>query len=85
MHPSRKDGSVHSRRADPICISLKHPHEWKRPLAYGVLPAYDEALEFMKADSEELKLEMQDVQALLKAGKQARTPDPLAIKQMEES
>ena len=50
-----------------------------------MLPAYDEGLEFIKADSEELKLEMQDVQALLKAGKQARTPDPLAIKQMEES
>ena len=65
-------------------ISLEQPHEWKKPLAYGVLLAYDEALKFIKADSEELKLEMRDVHASLKAAKQAPTPDPLAIKQMEE-
>ncbi|KAF8139756.1 phosphatidylethanolamine-binding protein [Boletus edulis] len=78
-----------SRRRRPLKtrrprISLEHPREWKRPLAYGVLPAFDEALKFIKADSEALKLEMQDVQASLKAANQAAEPDPVATKQLEE-
>ena len=79
-----KKGRIRPLKTRRPNISLEHPREWKRPLAYGVLPAYDEALKFIKADSEELKLEMQDVQASLKAAKHAPTPDPLAIKQIEE-
>ena len=51
---------------------------------YGVLPAFDEALRFIKADSEALKQEMQDVQVSLTASKQAPDPDPMAIEQLEE-
>ncbi|KAI6128699.1 phosphatidylethanolamine-binding protein [Pisolithus croceorrhizus] len=36
-------------------ISRDRPREWHRPLAFGVLPAYDEALKYIKADSEALE------------------------------
>lgn len=85
--PVPEDASLKKRR--PLKtrrpkISLEQPREWKRPLAYGVLPAFDEALKFIKADSEALKVEMQNVQALLTAAKQAPELDPVAIRQMEE-
>ncbi|KAI9567039.1 phosphatidylethanolamine-binding protein [Boletus coccyginus] len=84
-----EDASVKKRRTRPLKprrprISLEQPREWKRPLAYGVLPAFDEALAFIKSDSEALKLGMQDVQASLKTARQAPESDPVAIKRMEE-
>ena len=87
--PVPEDASLTKRRTRPLKtrrpkISLEQPREWKRPLAYGVLPAFDEALKFIKADSEALKLEIQDVQASLEVAKQAPEPDPVAVRQMEE-
>lgn len=87
--PPPEDASLPKRRTRPLKtrrpkISLEQPREWKRPLVYGVLPAFDEALKFIKADSEALKQEMQDVQVSLTASKQAPDPDPMAIEQLEE-
>ena len=87
--PAPEDASLKKRRTHPLKtrrpkISLEQPREWKRPLAYGVLPAFDEAVKFIKADSEALKLEMQDAQASLMAAKQAPELDPVAIKEMED-
>ena len=87
--PPPEDASLPKRRTRPLKtrrpkISLEQPREWKRPLVYGVLPAFDEALRFIKADSEALKQEMQDVQVSLTASKQALDPDPMAIEQLEE-
>jgi len=84
-----EDASVKKRRTRPLKprrpqISLEQPREWKRPLAYGVLPAFDEALAFIKSDSEALRLGVQDVQASLKTARQAPVPDPVTIKWMEE-
>jgi len=84
-----EDASVEKRRTRPLKprrprISLEQPREWKRPLAYGVLPVFDEALALIKSDSEALKLEIQDVQASLETARQAPKPDPVAIKRMEE-
>ncbi|KAG9314739.1 phosphatidylethanolamine-binding protein [Chiua virens] len=84
-----EDAPLKERRTRPFKtrrprISLEHPREWKRPLAYGVLPAFDEALKFIKADSETLKLEMQNVQASLNAAKLAPEPDSEAIQRIEE-
>ncbi|KIK67118.1 hypothetical protein GYMLUDRAFT_851474 [Collybiopsis luxurians FD-317 M1] len=38
-------------------ISQLQPRKWNRPIAEGVLPAYDEALKIIMRDSEELTLE----------------------------
>lgn len=42
-------------------ISLENPREWKRPIAYGVLPAYDEALRYLMKDSAALKKEAEEL------------------------
>ena len=54
--------------------------EWKRTLAYGVLPAFDEALKFIKADSEMLKHDIQNLQASLAAATRASEREQLQEK-----
>ncbi|KAG8220250.1 phosphatidylethanolamine-binding protein [Butyriboletus roseoflavus] len=83
-----EDASLKKRRTRPFKtrrpnISLEQPRDWKRPLAHGVLPAFDEALKFIKADSEALKVEMQNVQVSLRAAEHAPEQDSVAIRQME--
>ncbi|THU88201.1 PEBP-like protein, partial [Dendrothele bispora CBS 962.96] len=46
------------KRAD---ISLENPRKWNRPLAEGVLPAYDEALRVINKDSRMLKEEAREL------------------------
>lgn len=87
--PVPEDASLKKRQTRPLKtrrpkISLEQPREWRRPLAHGVLPAFDEALKFIKADSEALKVEMQNVQASLRAAEQAPELDPVSIRQMKE-
>jgi len=49
-------------------ISLERPREWRRPLAPGVLPVYDEALRLIFDDSRRIQREAQAVQAQLESG-----------------
>ena len=65
-------------------ISRERPREWNRPLAFGVLPAYDEALKYIKTDSEVLKTETRQLQAALEKAKAAPEPDTDVIQKMEE-
>lgn len=44
-------------------ISTESPRKWNRPLAEGVLPAYDLALQLIKKDGSGLKLEARALQA----------------------
>ena len=58
--PLRKTGGRNRKAKRPPKrppISSKSPRTWNRPLAPGVLPAYDEALKVIKADSVRLKEE----------------------------
>ncbi|KAL4065768.1 phosphatidylethanolamine-binding protein [Scleroderma yunnanense] len=64
-------------------ISREHPRKWNRPLAFGVLQAYDEALKYIKTDSETLKAEAQQLHASLQKEKTAPEPDREAIHEME--
>ncbi|EPQ61180.1 PEBP-like protein [Gloeophyllum trabeum ATCC 11539] len=43
-------------------ITLDRPREWNRPLAPGVLPAYDEALRVIKRDSERVLREARELE-----------------------
>lgn len=47
-------------------ISLEHPREWNRPIAKGVLPAYDYALEYIREDSRTLKEQLEETKSALK-------------------
>lgn len=48
-------------------ISLERPREWNRPIASGVLPAYDLAFKYIREDSENLKKELEEVRGKIKA------------------
>jgi large subunit ribosomal protein L35 len=65
-------------------ISLQHPREWNRPLAFGVLPAFDEALKVIKEDSIALKEEANALQGAIARAKEAPQPDLDALQALEE-
>jgi large subunit ribosomal protein L35 len=72
---------VRTRRAK---ISLQHPREWNRPLAFSVLPAFDEALKVIKEDSIGLKEEAKTLQGAIARAKEAPQPDNDALRALEE-
>ncbi|KZT68812.1 PEBP-like protein [Daedalea quercina L-15889] len=59
---SRRNWPTHRPR-----ISLEHPRQWNRPLAKGVLPAYDLALQYIEEDSKALIQELEEVRKALQA------------------
>jgi large subunit ribosomal protein L35 len=61
-HPRLNSHLPKSTRPD---ISCAKPRQWNRPLAKGVLPAYDEALNVIKNDSSRLKQEAKELRATL--------------------
>ncbi|KAG1908632.1 phosphatidylethanolamine-binding protein [Suillus fuscotomentosus] len=65
-------------------ISLQHPREWNRPLAFGVLPAFDEALKVIKEDSMALKDEVTALEGAIAREKETPQPDQHALRVMED-
>lgn len=65
-------------------ISLQHPREWNRPLAFGVLPAFDEALKVIKEDSMALKDEVKALEGAIAREKEAPQPDQHALRVLED-
>lgn len=57
--PPRSQGRSMKRRPKRPAISIVSPRKWCRPLAPGVVPAYDLALELLEADSTQIKSEAQ--------------------------
>ena len=58
------EATTKGRRKVPLKrpdISLSKPRAWNTPLAPGVVPAYDLALEVLKKDCETLKLEIAEL------------------------
>lgn len=64
-------------------ISLQHPREWNRPLAFGVLPAFDEALKVIKEDSIALKDEVKALEGAIAREKKTPQPDQHALLELE--
>jgi large subunit ribosomal protein L35 len=64
-------------------ISLQHPREWNRPLAFGVLPAFDEALKVIKEDSIALKDEVKALEGAIAREKETPQPDQHALQVLE--
>ncbi|KAF8341680.1 phosphatidylethanolamine-binding protein [Amanita rubescens] len=60
----RRKRKIETRRPS---ISTETPRKWNRPLAEGVLPAYDLALQLIQKDSGGLKLEARALQAEIDA------------------
>jgi len=58
-------------------VSHAAPRAWCRPLAPGVLPAYDRALELLEADSAQLKSEARVLRDNIRAIEQQRSTTAL--------
>ncbi|KDQ54989.1 hypothetical protein JAAARDRAFT_38100 [Jaapia argillacea MUCL 33604] len=66
-------------------ISATRPREWARPLAPGVLPAYDEAIKVIKADSWGIKKEIFSLEEALKAKEAAYNKLETSLRAKEEN
>ncbi|KXN84820.1 54S ribosomal protein L35, mitochondrial [Leucoagaricus sp. SymC.cos] len=64
-------------------ISNANPKEWCRPLAPGVLPAYDSAIELLKADSARIKSEANFLRSKIQVTEKQRAE--AATKQTEDA
>ncbi|KAI0030443.1 phosphatidylethanolamine-binding protein [Vararia minispora EC-137] len=50
-------------------ISLARPRKWNRPIAPGLIPAYDQALKLIRDDAAKIQAEAAELRARLQAGK----------------
>lgn len=81
MTPQKKQSrAIRTRRPR---ISLQHPREWNRPLAFGVLPAFDEALKVIKEDSIALKHEVKALEEAIAREKETSQPDQHVLLELE--
>jgi large subunit ribosomal protein L35 len=65
-------------------INPERPRQWNRPLAPGVLPAFDEALRYIRQDSYALRAEAQYNRSALQEAESSSNPDPELIKGLKE-
>ena len=78
--PPSRSGNWKTRRPH---INPERPREWNRPLAPGVLPAFDEALRYIRQDSHTLRAEAQYNRSALREAETSPNPDPELIKALE--
>ena len=60
-------------------INPEKPRQWNRPLALGVLPAFDEAVRYIRQDSHALRAEAQYNRSALREAESSPNPDPELI------
>ena len=65
-------------------INPASPRQWNRPLAPGVLPAFDEALRYIRQDSHALRAEVQYNRSALRDAESSPNPDPKLINGLKE-
>jgi hypothetical protein len=65
-------------------ITVIQPHKWNRPLAPGVLPAYDEALKLIRRDSLQLKRQMWSLRKAIVKADNAPEKDNDAMRAMRQ-
>jgi large subunit ribosomal protein L35 len=49
-------------------ISLERPREWNPPIVPGVIPAYDEAVAYVRADAAAVQAEVDSLRSSLESG-----------------
>lgn len=65
-------------------ISLEKPREWNRPVKQGVLPAYDEALKLIEADSARLKRERAEILARIEELEKVVEKDDAVLAELQD-
>jgi len=68
--PKRKTQGRRNPKYHPIrpSISLERPREWNPPVAPGVIPAYDEAVAYIRADAAAVQAEADALRLSLEKG-----------------
>jgi large subunit ribosomal protein L35 len=68
--PKRKTQGRRNPRYSPIrpSISLERPREWKPPVPPGFIPAYDEAVAYIRADAVAVQAEADTLRLSLEKG-----------------
>ena len=59
--------------------SVRTARLWKRPIAFGVLPAYDEALRYIMKDSSNLKKEADELKVDIEAEEKSSNKDEVSL------
>ena len=65
-------------------INPERPRQWNKPLAPGVLPAFDEALRYIRQDSNALRAEAQYNRSALQEAESSPNSDPELISGLKE-
>jgi len=65
-------------------ISLQNPRKWNRPIAPGVLPAYDEALKVIEEDSANLRIEADGLRVAIAKAKAAEATDGETVERLTQ-
>lgn len=65
-------------------ISLERPRQYSRPIGVGVLPAYDEALAYIKRDSGLRKEELRRYQLALDKAQNEPEVDTVEVERLQE-
>lgn len=65
-------------------ISLEHPRQYSRPIGVGVLPVYDEAIEYIKRDSKARKEEIKRYQVTLDKAQNESEVDSKEVERLRE-
>lgn len=79
--PLLRPGTWKTRRP---YINPQRPRKWNRPLASGVLPAYDEALRYICQDSHALRAETQYTRSALREAESSPNQDPQLLEGLKE-
>jgi large subunit ribosomal protein L35 len=68
--PKRRTPARRNPNYPPIrpSISLERPREWNPPVAPGVIPAYDEAVAYIRADAAAVQVEADTLRSSLENG-----------------
>lgn len=65
-------------------ITLERPRQYMRPIGVGVLPVYDEALQYIKKDSEKIKKQLVAVKAEIETLQASSEPNVEEIERLKE-
>ncbi len=65
-------------------IDAEHPRQWSRPLAVGALPAYDEALAYIKRDSFKQKGILEQYRVELAEAESAKKVNRALVEKLKE-
>ena len=81
---TKRGSSKATVRTGRTKLSLKNPKQWNRPVKKGIIPAYDEALKIIYADSARLKDELKAAKTRIAELEKLEEKDEAVLTELEE-